>query len=267
MPAARVRVARFRTNDDIREHAPVVGTVFEQLEGAVRVLEEYLPVRMTFAGSGAGAEEALRRRESRELPPLAVREAVVNAVVHRDYASPDDVQVRVYDNRLEIWNPGGLPSSWNGASPPGLGGRGGGRGTCCQPLEGGRPRMGSNGSGRAQEGLTARGIGSPDSRLTRPARGAPGRRANLPGPAIFVHPDPLQVYSGDAQSLNRYSYVVNNPLRYADPTGHAWEDDVRAANGRDPTAQDVADRAVSLTHAGSVPTASGPRRTGTRISA
>lgn len=110
VPAARVRVARFRTNDDIREHAPVAGTVFEQIDGAVRALEEYLPVRMTFAGPGAVAEDALRRRESRELPPLAVREAVVNAVVHRDYASPDDVQVRVYDDRLEIWNPGGLPA-------------------------------------------------------------------------------------------------------------------------------------------------------------
>jgi ATP-dependent DNA helicase RecG len=110
VPAARVRIARFRTNDDIHEHAPVAGTVFEQIEGAVRVLGEYLPVRMTFAGPGAGAEEAMRRRESQELPLLAVREAVVNAVVHRDYASPDDVQVRVYDDRLEIWNPGGLPA-------------------------------------------------------------------------------------------------------------------------------------------------------------
>ncbi len=44
-----------------------------------------------------------------ELPLDAVKEAIVNAVCHRDYTSNASVQVMLFRNRLEIWNPGVLP--------------------------------------------------------------------------------------------------------------------------------------------------------------
>jgi predicted HTH transcriptional regulator len=44
-----------------------------------------------------------------ELSLQAVTEAIVNAVCHRDYASNMSVQVMLFKNRLEIWNPGQLP--------------------------------------------------------------------------------------------------------------------------------------------------------------
>ena len=44
-----------------------------------------------------------------ELPYDAVKEAIVNAVCHRDYTSNASVQVMLFRNRLEIWNPGQLP--------------------------------------------------------------------------------------------------------------------------------------------------------------
>jgi ATP-dependent DNA helicase RecG len=44
-----------------------------------------------------------------ELPVRAVAEAIVNAVAHRDYASNASVQVMLFSDRLEIWNPGELP--------------------------------------------------------------------------------------------------------------------------------------------------------------
>ena len=46
-----------------------------------------------------------------ELPIEAVTEAVVNAVAHRDYASNASVQVMLFADRLEVWNPGELPPS------------------------------------------------------------------------------------------------------------------------------------------------------------
>jgi ATP-dependent DNA helicase RecG len=44
-----------------------------------------------------------------ELPRDAVAEAIVNAVAHRDYASNASVQVMLFSDRLEVWNPGHLP--------------------------------------------------------------------------------------------------------------------------------------------------------------
>ena len=44
-----------------------------------------------------------------EFPIEAVQEAIVNAVCHRDYTSNASVQVMLFRNRLEVWNPGQLP--------------------------------------------------------------------------------------------------------------------------------------------------------------
>ena len=42
-----------------------------------------------------------------ELPPDAISEAIVNAVAHRDYHSNASVEVRLFTDRLEVWNPVG----------------------------------------------------------------------------------------------------------------------------------------------------------------
>ncbi len=44
-----------------------------------------------------------------ELPPDAVGEAIINAIAHRDYHSNASVEVRLFADRLEVWNPGRLP--------------------------------------------------------------------------------------------------------------------------------------------------------------
>lgn len=51
-----------------------------------------------------------------EIPPDAVAEAIVNAVAHRDYTSNASVQVMLFSDRLEIWNPGELPPTLTTAS-------------------------------------------------------------------------------------------------------------------------------------------------------
>ena len=42
-------------------------------------------------------------------PPEALKEVIVNAVIHRDYNIPDDIVIRVFDNRVEVKSPGRLP--------------------------------------------------------------------------------------------------------------------------------------------------------------
>jgi ATP-dependent DNA helicase RecG len=53
-------------------------------------------------------ENSMDRREIAEYPAEAVREALANAVAHRDYQPSERIQVRQFDDRLEIQNPGGL---------------------------------------------------------------------------------------------------------------------------------------------------------------
>ncbi len=84
------------------------GTLWDQLDGAMerfrRLRKVALEVRATEA-----TLEGLRHREVWEYPLDALRESVTNALVHRDYAAPGDIQVRLLDDALHIWNPGGLP--------------------------------------------------------------------------------------------------------------------------------------------------------------
>jgi hypothetical protein len=46
-----------------------------------------------------------------ELPPDAVGEAIVNAIAHRDYHSNASVEIRLFADRLEVWNPGAMPGT------------------------------------------------------------------------------------------------------------------------------------------------------------
>src|SRR5713101_759190 len=46
-----------------------------------------------------------------ELPPDAIGEAIINAIAHRDYYSNASVEVRLFADRLEVWNPGALPGT------------------------------------------------------------------------------------------------------------------------------------------------------------
>jgi ATP-dependent DNA helicase RecG len=56
--------------------------------------------------------EGLQRIEADPVPEPALREALLNAVVHKDYASAIPIQISAYSDKLMIWNPGQLPLNW-----------------------------------------------------------------------------------------------------------------------------------------------------------
>jgi ATP-dependent DNA helicase RecG len=77
--------------------------ILSGIESALVFLRQHLPVRYEFTGEP-------RRHEIPELPLEALREAVINAVCHRDYFERGaNVMVEIFDDRVEITNPGGLP--------------------------------------------------------------------------------------------------------------------------------------------------------------
>ena len=60
----------------------------------------------------AWLEDGVRRRQQWDFPDGAVREAVVNAIAHRDYTiTVTDVELSIYSNRLEVISPGRLPNT------------------------------------------------------------------------------------------------------------------------------------------------------------
>lgn len=81
-------------------------------------LEGPLPSLVTRAGQFV-AQHTLNTHEPEpsghthraEYAPMLVQEALVNALVHRDLRSPGRTLLRVFDDRIEIWNPGGFPQS------------------------------------------------------------------------------------------------------------------------------------------------------------
>ena len=60
---------------------------------------------------------SLLRTERPAYPTTVLREAVVNALMHRDYQDPASIQVRLFPDRLEIWNPGTLPEEYVKSAP------------------------------------------------------------------------------------------------------------------------------------------------------
>ena len=79
------------------------GTVFDQVDMAVTFVMSRVDQRV---GERIHSNQV---DVTPELPAQAVREAIVNAVVHRDYTSTGSVQVMLFKDRLEVWNPGKLP--------------------------------------------------------------------------------------------------------------------------------------------------------------
>ena len=102
-PSAFIKLGRFRSPTLIVDDRQVSGSLLNQVEETMAWLRERLQTRFEITGRP-------QRDVIWEYPLEAVREAIVNAVCHRDYLSAAHIQVRLHDDRLEIWNPGGLPA-------------------------------------------------------------------------------------------------------------------------------------------------------------
>ena len=105
-PQAEVRCAKFKGDDVTKPFISmrvIGGRVQEQIEEAEKfVLSNIQKAAWIEPGK-------IERIEKWEYPPEAIREAIVNAICHRDYRSSGNVQIRIFDTRIEIWNPGRLP--------------------------------------------------------------------------------------------------------------------------------------------------------------
>jgi ATP-dependent DNA helicase RecG len=104
-PQCLLRVARFRGTDrtEFLDNRQFHGNAFDLLLKAERFLRESLPV------AGRVTPGLFERVDDPLYPPLALREALANAVCHRDYSiGGGSVGIAIYDDRLEVTSSGAL---------------------------------------------------------------------------------------------------------------------------------------------------------------
>jgi ATP-dependent DNA helicase RecG len=104
-PHATVTCALFQGTDKftVLDRRDFNEDLISNIDGAMNILKRYIAVRYEMTGQ-------TRRKEIPEVPYDALREAIINAVAHRDYFERRaNIMVEVYDDRIEISNPGGLP--------------------------------------------------------------------------------------------------------------------------------------------------------------
>lgn len=102
---AFVKIGFFRSDADLAYQDEVHGPLLEQVDKTVDLLlTKYLSAAISYNG--------LYREEKFPVPEPALREAIVNAIIHKDYASANPIQISVYHHKLMIWNAAVLPDNW-----------------------------------------------------------------------------------------------------------------------------------------------------------
>lgn len=81
----------------------VRGPLIEQIDATVRMVLDEIAKGVTLSGSGFKAKHAY--------PERVVKEAIVNAVIHRDYRLNRDIFIRIFDDRIEVESPGTFPGN------------------------------------------------------------------------------------------------------------------------------------------------------------
>ncbi len=97
---AMIICSHFKRNEGRESLASIDcnGTLFEQFERAYDFIVSRLSKAFTIEGP--------RRKEVLEIPPQAIREALLNMIVHRNYHQKSPSKIAIYQNRIEFFSPG-----------------------------------------------------------------------------------------------------------------------------------------------------------------
>jgi len=100
---AKIRCARFKgmDGDDYIDMKVLEGTIPELMENTIKFIMQHTKHGVFF--------DENRRYDRWEYPLRAFEELISNALAHREYNSPAQIQLSIFDDRIELWNPGELP--------------------------------------------------------------------------------------------------------------------------------------------------------------
>ena len=98
-PQAVVKIGKFLSESAMLATDLIKGNLFKQMEDTLEILRsKYLISEIRFEG--------IHRRDILEYPYEALREGIINALIHRDYLGTSNIQVRAYPDKLLIMNEG-----------------------------------------------------------------------------------------------------------------------------------------------------------------
>lgn len=102
---AFVKIGYFKEHANLIFQDEIHGSLFQQVKQTMDLLTtKYLRATISYEG--------IQRIESLPIPKEALREAILNSIVHKAYESLTPIQIAVYDDRMEIFNCGYLPEGW-----------------------------------------------------------------------------------------------------------------------------------------------------------
>lgn len=102
---AYIKIGFFESDSDLRFQDEIHGNLFEQVEKTMELLfTKYIKAMISY--------DDIYRIETFEYPKEAVREALLNAIAHKDYTGATPIQISVYKDKIMIWNYGELPENW-----------------------------------------------------------------------------------------------------------------------------------------------------------
>jgi len=102
---AYIKIGFFESDDDLKFQDEVHGNLFEQVERAIDLLfTKYIRSAISYEG--------IHRIEKYDYPKDAIREALLNAIAHKDYSGGVPIQISIYMDKIIFWNEGQLPENW-----------------------------------------------------------------------------------------------------------------------------------------------------------
>jgi len=102
---AYIKIGFFESDSELIYQDEIHGNLFEQVEKTIDLLfTKYIKATISYEG--------IHRIETYEYPKEALREALLNAIAHKDYSSGIPIQISVYKDKILFWNDGQLPENW-----------------------------------------------------------------------------------------------------------------------------------------------------------
>jgi len=96
-----IQAGRFKTSTDIIDSISLNFDLFTEIDELMIFLRKHMMVEFIITGNP-------QREERYDYPIDALREIVLNMIVHRDYHDSSDSVIKIFDDRIEFYNPGGL---------------------------------------------------------------------------------------------------------------------------------------------------------------